>query len=91
MTGKIVEIQREHANRVLNSEWAHQLASMEQGVNFFEEFFLWATQEIERYETYGGVDSSELLNFYKSESPIVLKEARDALSVLQLLCRTEPQ
>lgn len=91
MSGKIIPIQREHANKVFNSEWSHQLASIEQSVSFFEEHFMWSTGLLRSLEGDAAQASSEYGNFYEAEAPIVIKEARDALEVLKLLCRANPE
>lgn len=94
MTGNIVPLQREHAKRVFNTEWSHQLATIEQSVNFFEEHFLWSTGLLREVQGAKSGDSSaasyEYTAFYEAEAPIVLKEVREAIQILRLLCRSEP-
>lgn len=93
MTRNIIPLQREHAKRVFSSEWSHQLATIEQSVNFFEEHFLWSTsllREADRAKPEDSCGTSyEYTAFYEAEAPVVLKEVREAIQILRLLCRTE--
>jgi|GEM_PF-5391246 len=93
MTGNIIPLQREHAKRVFSSEWSHQLATIEQSINFFEEHFLWSTgllREVQSANSGDSTDASyEYTTFYEAEAPIVLKEVREAIQILRLLCRSE--
>jgi len=93
MTGHIIPLQREHAKRVFNAEWSHQLAIIEQSINFFEEHFLWSTGLLRETEKKVSKDtggtSREYTDFYEAVAPIVLKEVREAIEVFRLLCRSE--
>lgn len=90
MSRKIIPLQRENAVRVFHSEWTHQLTAIEQSVNFFEEYFLWSTQQLSlrALDPQSG-GSPEYEKFYHGEAPLVSKEAREAIKILKLLCRNE--
>lgn len=72
--------------KIFQSEWTHQLSTIERTLNFFEEYFLWSTQQLDLLETdaaNGG--SPDCLKFYLAEAPMVLEEARETMLLLLAL------
>ena len=90
MKRNIVPLQRETASQVFNTEWTYQLASLEQSLQFLEEYCLWVTQQFNygQKPPYQSV-SKELLQFYQTETPMILEDAKEALQVLRMITRTD--
>lgn len=82
----ILQQERNYANRVFTTEWDHQLTTIEQSVNFYEEYFIWASQQIRKLHD-GESAPQEYAEFYMAEAPEVIKEIREALQVLRLMCQ----
>jgi hypothetical protein len=92
MAGKIVPLKHQRANQVIQSEWRHQCSAIERTLNFFEEYFLWSTQQFELIDIESLEGSSpECLKFFHAEAPIVLEEARDTIKLLLMLRTQEAQ
>jgi len=86
MDRKIIPLQHKTASRILETEWSQQLLSLEHGLNFFEEYFLWSTQQISELEKNGVVsDCPESTQFFHTEAPLILEESREALRIMKLL------
>lgn len=83
-------LQRQYANRIVTTEWTHQLNAIAQSVSFFEDYFAWTKQNADKVEPLGS-DADENADFYTTEATLVVEEAREALRILKLLCQELPR
>lgn len=92
MDATILPLKDRHADQAIQSEWTHQLSAIERTLNFFEEYFLWSTQQLDLIdiETLDG-GSPECLKFFQAEAPIVLGEAKETIQLLLLLNKNAAQ
>ena len=92
MDATILPLKDRHANQAIQSEWTHQLSAIERTLNFFEEYFLWSTQQLDLIdiETLEG-GSPDYFKFFKAEAPIVFEEARETIELLLLLHKNAVQ
>lgn len=83
---KIIQFQQENVTQTFQSECSYQFVSVEKSINFLEEFFLWATNEISQaaYEVPPKAPS-ETIKYYEAEGPLVIEEAREAMRILRFI------
>ena len=85
MMGNLIPLQRDVSSRAFRTEWTHQLLAIEQSIDFYQEYFLWASQQITLHREAGADLSPKFEAFFAEEMPIVTKEVRDAIRALRLL------
>ena len=89
MMGNLIPLHRDVSARAFKSEWTHQLLAIEQSIDFYQEYFLWASQQISQLQEANGSTSPQFESFFQEEVPIVTKEAREAIRTLRLLVRAD--
>ena len=89
--GNLIPLQRAVSTRIFKSEWTHQLRAIEQSVDFFQEYFLWASQQLTEYQNGEGGTSPKFEAFFAEEAPAVFKEAREAIRSMQILVRADDE
>ena len=81
--GNLLPLQRDVSSRLMKSEWTHQLLAVEQSIDFFQEYFLWASQQISELQVGQDFTSPEFEAFFLAEAPAVIEEAREAVQILR--------
>ncbi len=84
MGSKTVSSPQSHTEHFFNVEWEHQLRTLENSIKFFEEHFDWSQKIFD--ENPDRLAKYSEANFYKTDLPNVLKEARESLQILQHMC-----
>ena len=87
MSDNIINFQRERAAAAFLSEWQHQILNAESSLKLLEEHFLWTLEQL-KSKAGSGPDTDDAI-FFETEVPNALKEAREALSILKMLCCQE--
>lgn len=88
MMGNLIPLQRDVSSRAFKTEWSHQLLAIEQSIDFYQEYFLWASQQISHHQEADGNTSPKFEAFFNEEMPNVTKEVREAIRTLRLLVRS---
>ena len=70
------------AKETFKNEWALQLKSLERSVNFLNVQLEWSVKTLRALET---TEHDSLLAFCEVEAPIVMNDAREAISFLRLV------
>lgn len=87
MSDNIIDFQRERAAEAFLSEWQHQILHAESSLKLLEDHFLWTLEQL-KDTARNELDASDAV-FFETEVPNAIKEARQALSILKMLCRGE--
>ena len=85
MNQTIIKMPRSLAQDTFRNEWGIQLHSLEKSVHFLHKHLEAALEELAILSP----ASSQNTDFCKSEVPLVMQEAREAIRLLRLLSNTE--